>query len=72
MPSARIAATIAAAVACGSHSPPSVTRWMPRSMPMAIMSRSCSSASAGPSVSTTDSPPCASTSRIASSAAHSS
>ena len=41
-------------------------------MPIAIASRSCSSASAGPSVSTTDSPPCASTSRIASSTPHSS
>ena len=41
-------------------------------MPIAIASRSCSTASAGPSVSTADSPPCASTSRIASSTPHSS
>ena len=41
-------------------------------MPIAIASRSCSSASAGPSVSTTDSPPFASTIRTASSTPHSS
>ena len=41
-------------------------------MPIAMHSRSCSSASGGPSVSTTDSPPCASTSRTASSTPHSS
>ena len=69
---ARIASTIAAAVACGSHSLPSVTRWMPLSMPIAIRSRSCSSASAGPSVSAVEEPPCCSTSRTASSAPHSS
>ena len=67
-----IAATIAAAVAWGSHSLPSVTRCTARSMPIAIMSRSCSSASGGPSVSTVQEPPCASTIRTASSAAHSS
>ena len=41
-------------------------------MPSAIASRSCSSASAGPSASTTDSPPFASISRTASSTPHSS
>ena len=41
-------------------------------MPSAIASRSCSSASAGPSVSTSTSPPCCSTRRTASSTAHSS
>src|SRR4051812_12020781 len=70
--SARMASPIAAAVASGSNSPPSVSRWMAREMPIAIASRSCSSASAGPRVSTTDSPPCASTRRIASSTPHSS
>ena len=67
-----IASTIACAVACGSHSSPSVTRWTARSMPSAIMSRSCSSASGGPSVSTVDEPPCCSISRTASSTPHSS
>ena len=68
----RIASTIARAVACGSHSSPSDTRWIARSIPSAIASRSCSSASAGPSVRTTDSPPWASISRTASSTPHSS
>ena len=45
---------------------------MPRSAPIAMQSRSCSSASAGPSVSTTTSPPPASTIRTASSTPHSS
>ena len=68
----RIASTIASAVAIGLHSPPSVTRWMARSMPIAIASRSWSVASSGPSVRTVLLPPCASTIRTASSTAHSS
>ena len=51
---------------------PSVCSRIARSAPIAMQSRSCSSASAGPSVSTTDSPPPASTIRTASSTAHSS
>ena len=41
-------------------------------MPSAMQSRSCSSASAGPSVSTVEEPPLASISRTASSTPHSS
>ena len=50
--SAAIASTSAAAVASGSQSAPSVSSRIARSAPIAIASRSCSSASAGPSVST--------------------
>ena len=49
-PRARTASTIAEAVACGSHSSPSVASRMPRSAPIASVSRICSSASGGPSV----------------------
>ena len=62
----------AADVACASQSSPCVSSRIPRSAPIAMQSRSCSSASAGPSVRTTTSPVCASTIRTASSTAHSS
>ena len=68
-----MAATTAEAVPCGSHSSLlSLTSNKPRSAPTASMSRTCSSASGGPSVRTVTEPPCASTSRTASSTPHSS
>src|SRR5438067_7144792 len=70
--SARMASSRAAAVASASHSDPSVCRWTARSTPRAIASRSCSTASGGPSVSTTESPLLTSTRRTASSTPHSS
>src|SRR4051794_17928871 len=70
--SERIASTMADAVASGSQSRPSVWSSTARSIPIAIASRSWSSASTGPSVRTLDEPPPASTIRTASSTAHSS
>src|SRR5689334_630598 len=69
---ARIASTIAAAVAAGLHSPPSVASKIARSIPIAIASRSWSAASSDPSARTVVVPPPASTIRTASSTAHSS
>ncbi len=74
--SARMASVIARAVACGSgSSPPAIASLVTSTAccaPTEIEKRSCSSASGGPTVRTVMSPPCASTSRIASSTAHSS
>src|SRR4051794_4875817 len=60
------------AVETGSHSAPAVSSRIARSIPMAIASRSCSSAAAGPSVRTAVEPPSFSTMRTASSTPHSS
>ena len=70
--SARIASSRAEAVDSPSHSWPSVCRWIARSMPRAMASRSWSTASGGPRVRTTESPLFASISRTPSSTPHSS
>jgi hypothetical protein len=68
----RIAEVSAAAVRCGSQSATSMGSSTHLLTPMLAAYRSCSSASAGPRVSTVDSPPCCSTICTAASTAHSS
>ena len=71
-PRPRTASTIAAAVACGSHSSPSVTRGCRGRRRSRASRGSAPRPRPGPSVSTVTSPPCCSTSRTASSTPHSS